>query len=66
VRWKETVKEMKDNNAAGNREILEDVLKLFGEYSLKLMVQLINSICETGECPKEFIEITVTMIALTI
>jgi len=39
-----------------------DVLKLFGEDSLKIMTKLINTIYETGEWPKDFTE--VTMIAL--
>jgi hypothetical protein len=38
------------------------VLKLFGEGVLKIMTKLINTICATGEWPKDFTK--VTMIAL--
>jgi hypothetical protein len=38
------------------------MLKLLGQDGLKLMTRLINNIYETGEWPKDFIE--VTMIAL--
>jgi hypothetical protein len=33
-----------------------DVLKMLGEYGLKIMTQLINNTYETGEWPKDSIE----------
>ena len=38
------------------------MLKLLGEDGLKILTKLINTICETGEWPKDFTE--VPMIAL--
>ena len=43
-------------------DVRGDVLKLLGEDNLKIMTQLINNMHETGQQPKEFIE--VTMMAL--
>jgi hypothetical protein len=37
-----------------------NVLKAFGEDSLKIMTLLINGIYETGEWSKDFIEFTMT------
>jgi hypothetical protein len=44
------VKELRDKMATGNDEVPGDVLKLFGEDSLRLTTQLINSIriCNWG------------------
>jgi hypothetical protein len=56
------IKEMMDEKAAGDDDVPGDVIKLLGEYGLKLMTQLINSIYVTGEWPRDFIEII--MIAL--
>ena len=42
--------------------LLGDVLKLLGEGGLKIMTKLINTLYETGEQPKDFLE--VTMVAL--
>jgi hypothetical protein len=50
------------DKVTGYDEVLGDVLKLLGEDGLRIMTQLINNICETGERPKDFTE--VTMIAL--
>ena len=55
------IKEMRNKKAAGD-DVPVDVLKLLGEGGLKVMTKLINNIYETGECPKDFTE--VTMIAL--
>ena len=35
------------------------MLKLFGEGGLKIMMKLINTIYETGEWPKDFMDVTV-------
>jgi len=46
----------------GDDDVPADVLKLLGDGGLKIMTKLINTIYETGEWPKDFME--VTMIAL--
>ena len=55
-------KEMRNRKATGDDDVPGDVLKLLGEGGLKILTKLINTVYETGECPKGFIE--VTMIAL--
>jgi hypothetical protein len=57
-----SIKEMRNKKATGDDDVPGDVLKLFGEYALKIIKKLINTIYETGEWPKDFTE--VTMIAL--
>jgi len=44
--------------ATGDADVPGDVLKLVGENCVKLMTQLINSVYETREWPKEFTEVT--------
>jgi len=56
------IREMRNKKATGDDDILADVLKLLGDGGLKIMTKLINTIYETGEWPKDFME--VTMIAL--
>jgi len=56
------IKEMRNKKATGDVDVPGDVFKLLGEIGLKIMTKLINTIYETGEWPKDFIE--VTMIAL--
>ena len=56
------VKEMRNRKATGDDDVPGDVLKLLGEGGLKILTKLINTVYETGEWPKDFIE--VTMIAL--
>jgi len=55
------IKEMRNKKATGD-DVPGDVLKLLREGGLKIMMKLINTIYETGECSKDFTE--VTMIAL--
>jgi hypothetical protein len=52
----ESKKATRDDDVPG------DVLKLLGESGLNIMTKLINTICETGEWPKDLTE--VAMIAL--
>ena len=52
---------MRHKKATGNDDVPGDVLKLLGESGLKIK-KLINTIYETGQWPKDFME--VTMIAL--
>ena len=56
------ISELRNNKATGDDDVPGDVLKLLGEGGLKIMTKLITTICETGEWPKDFTE--VTMIAL--
>jgi len=56
------IKEMRNKKATGDDDVPGDVLKLFGEGGWKIMTKFVNSIYETGEWPKDFME--VTMIAL--
>jgi len=56
------IKEMRNKKATGDDDVPGDVLKLFGESGLKIMMKLINIIYETGEWPKDFTEFK--MIAL--
>jgi hypothetical protein len=56
------VKEMRNRKATGDDDVPGDVLKLLGGGDLKILTKLISTICETGERPKDFTE--VTMIAL--
>jgi hypothetical protein len=50
------IKEMRDKEATGDDDVPGDVLILLGENGLELVTQLISSIYETGEWPKDFIE----------
>jgi hypothetical protein len=52
---------MRDRKATWDYAVRGDVLTLLEEDGLRLVTQLINSIYETAESPKEFI--AVTMIA---
>jgi hypothetical protein len=56
------MKEMGNEKATSDDDIPGDVLKLLGEGGLKIKMKLINTIYETGDWPKDFME--VTMIAL--
>ena len=56
------IKEMRNRKATDDDDVPGDVLKLLGEGGFKLLTKLINTICETGQWPKDFTE--VTMIAL--
>ena len=51
------IKEMR-NKATGDDDVPEDVLKLLGKGGLKIMTELISTIYETGEWPKDFTEVT--------
>jgi hypothetical protein len=54
------IKEMRDKKATGHDDMPGDILRLFGEDGLRIMAQLISSIFETGERPKNFTEVTMT------
>jgi len=56
------IKEMRNKKATGDDDVPTGVHKLLGDGGLKIMTKLINTIYETGEWPKDFME--VTMIAL--
>jgi hypothetical protein len=52
------IKETRDKKATGDDDVPGDVLKFLGEDGLRLRTQLINTIYVTGECPRDFIELT--------
>jgi len=52
------IKEMRNKKATGDDDIPPDVLKLLGDGGLKIMTKLINTIYETGEWPKDLMEVT--------
>jgi hypothetical protein len=54
VNWKKTIKKKRNKKATGDDDVPGDVLKVLGEVGLKIMAKLINTICETGEWPKDF------------
>jgi len=56
------IKEMRDKKTTRRDVMPGDILKMLGDDGLSIMTQLISNIFETGECPKNFTE--VTMIAL--
>jgi len=49
---------MRNKKATGDDVVPGDVFKLMGEGGLKIMKKLINTIYETGEWPKDFMEVT--------
>jgi len=57
-----SIKKLRNKKATRDNNVPEEVLKLLGEGGLKITTKLMNAICETGEWPKDFSE--VTMIAL--
>jgi hypothetical protein len=58
------IKEMSNTTATREDDVTGDVLKSLGQDGLKIMTKLINTIYETAEWSKDFNE--VTMIALTL
>jgi hypothetical protein len=48
--------------AAEDDFVTVDVLKVAGEDNLRIS-QLLNNMCETGECPKDYTEVTVTKLS---
>jgi hypothetical protein len=54
---KKAINQMKEKKASGYDVVPGDVPKLFGDDGLQQMTQLINTIYETGECPKDFIKL---------
>jgi len=56
------IKEMRNKKATRYDDVPGHVFKLLGDGSLNIMKKLINTIYETGKCPKDFTD--VRMIAL--
>jgi hypothetical protein len=54
------IKEIRDKKATGDDDVPGHVLKLLGEYGLKLMTQLIKNKYVTGKWPRDLIEVTMT------
>jgi hypothetical protein len=51
------IKEMRNKKATRGDDVPGDVLKLFGEGGIKIITKLINTIYETGEWPRDFMEV---------
>ena len=48
---------MKEKKVSGYEVTPGNVLRLLGEDGLQQMTQLVNTIYESGECPKHFIKL---------
>jgi hypothetical protein len=57
---KEAIMMIRDKKATRDDDIPGSVLRLLDENGLKKMTQLINNTHETGEWPKDFLEVTMT------
>jgi hypothetical protein len=49
---------MTDKKAREDDEVNVDRLKVVGEDGFRIVMQLLNNIYETGECPKDYTEVT--------
>jgi len=56
----ENEKVIRDKKARRDYEVPRDVLILLGEDGLRMITQLINNIYETGLCPRDFSDVTMT------
>jgi len=58
------IKKTRDEKATGDDDDDDDVpgevLNLLGEYGLRILAQLINNMCESGEWPKNFTKVRMT------
>jgi hypothetical protein len=54
---KKAIKFMSEKKASGHDVVPGEVLKLLRDDGLQQMTQLINTIYETGECPKDFMKL---------
>ena len=57
-----TIKEMRNRKGTGDDDIPGDVLKLLGEGGLKMLKKLSNTICNSGEWPQDFTEVTMIVL----
>jgi hypothetical protein len=55
---KKAIKEMRNKKATGDDNVPGDVLKVMGEFGLKIIRKLINTTYETEEWTKDFTEVT--------
>jgi hypothetical protein len=53
---------MRDKKAAGDDDVPGDVLKLLGEDGFKLTTTIINNICDTGDLPRDFIDVKMVVL----
>ena len=53
---------MRNKKATEEGDVPGDVIKLLGECGLKIMTKLIKATYETGEWPKDFIEVTIIVL----
>ena len=52
------IKEVRNKKATGDDYLPEVVLIFLGEGAMNIMTKLINTICERGEWPRDFSEVT--------
>ena len=64
---KKAIKETRDEKATrddddddDDDDVSGEVLNLLGECGLRILAQLINNMCESGEWPKNFTEVIMT------
>ena len=50
---------MRNKKAIEEGDVPGDVIKLVGECGFKIMTKLINTIYETGQWHKDFLEVTI-------
>ena len=53
------MKDMRVKKAEGDENVPVDIIKMLGEDGHKLTTQLVKNVCETGECPSDFVEVRV-------
>ena len=51
---------MRDKKAKGDDDLPEDMIRLVGDDGLRIMTQLINNIHESGDWPKDCMEVSVS------
>jgi len=56
------INEMRDKNTTGDNDGPGAVLLFLGEDGLKMLTQLISNIYDTGECQKDFINVTMIVL----
>ena len=56
------IENMTDKKAIEEDDVNVDELKVVGKDDLRILMQLLNNIYETGECPKDYTEITMIIL----
>jgi len=53
---------MTDKKAREDEDLPVDVLNVVGEDGLIILMQMLNNMCETGECPKDCTDVTMIIL----